>query len=322
MKKPIFGTLADVEPQELDWFWEPLIPFGMLTIMEGDPGIGKSFLTMHLAALISLGGALPNGQKVQKGRVLILSAEDDPSYTIRPRLDAMGCDAERIRYMAEYSPFDDDGLNALRTEVKKFEPHLIIVDPLFAFVPSASDMYKPNEIRGLLSQLGAVATECGAAMIVVRHLRKSNSGKAIYQGIGSIDVIGAARSALLVAVHPEDPELRIMAHLKHNLAPKGDSWVYELKVEGDGNIPVLRWHGKSQITVDDLQGAEPSGQNAQDAAMAFLREALKDGPKSATAVLAKAVSSGHAERTIDRARKAIGLKAKKVKDQWMWSLPD
>lgn len=321
-KKSPFCTLSDVEAATVEWLWEPLIPFGMVTIVEGDPGIGKSFLMMHLAALVSTGGKLPNGQRLDKGRVLIISAEDDAAYTVRPRIDAMGGDPERIRYLAEYSAFDDKGLAALRTEVLEHEPSLIIIDPLFAFVPSASDMYKPNEIRALLAQLAEVASEAEAAMIVVRHLRKSSATKAIYQGIGSIDVIGAARSALLVGIHPEDIDLRVVAHLKHNIAPRGDSWLYELDAKVEGQMPVLRWRGKSNLTVEDLLGAAPSNQSAVDAAMSFLREALKDGPKPAKEVSDKAGAAGHAERTIQRAKDAIGIKSKKHKDGWLWSLPE
>lgn len=321
-KKSPFGTLSDVEAAKVEWLWEPLIPFGMVTIVEGDPGIGKSFLMMHLAALVSTGGKLPNGQRVRKGHVLAISAEDDAAYTVRPRIDAMGGDPERIRYLAEYSAFDDKGLAALRTEVLEHEPSLIIIDPLFAFVPSASDMYKPNEIRALLAQLAEVASESEAAMIVVRHLRKSSATKAICQGIGSIDVIGAARSALLVGIHPEDIDLRVVAHLEHNVAPRGDSWLYELDAKIEGQMPILQWRGKSNLTVEDLLGAQPSNQSAMDAAMTFLREELEDGPKPAKEVSDKAGAAGHAERTIQRAKDAIGIKSKKHKDGWLWSLPD
>lgn len=321
-KKSPFGTLSAVKPEKVDWFWEPYIPYKMLTIMEGDPGIGKSFLTMYLAALVSRGGTLPNGTKVRKGRALILSAEDDAAYTIRPRIDAMSGDPDRIRYLADYSPFDDDGLKALRTEMLEHEPSLIIIDPLFAFVPSASDMYKPNEIRGLLAQLAQVASEAEAAMIVVRHLRKSGASKALYQGIGSIDVIGAARSAVLIGIHPEDPEMKVMAHLKHNLAPRGDSWMYQLVAGSEGEMPALKWAGKSPITVEELLGAAPTGPSAHDAAMEFLRKELKDGPRPAKAVLGRAAAEGHAERTIERAKQAIRVKSEKGKDGWVWSLPE
>src|SRR5215510_7562222 len=106
---PPFQTLSEVEPQEINWLWPPLIPFGMVTIMEGDPGVGKSYLAMHIAAQLSIGGSLPGVEKLKRGRVLYCSAEDDPAFTIRPRIDAMGGDPERIRFQAKYSAFDDKG---------------------------------------------------------------------------------------------------------------------------------------------------------------------------------------------------------------------
>lgn len=317
--REVFGTLGDVKTAKIRWFWRPLIPYGMLTILEGDPGIGKSYLTMHLAALTTVGGTLPSGDKLRKGTVLLMSAEDDPAYTIRPRIEAMGGDPDRVRYMAEYSAFDDKGLRVLRAEVEKTGPALILIDPLYAYVPSGNDLYKPNEIRPLLTELSAVAASTDAALIVVRHLRKSKSDKAIYQGAGSIDVIGAARSAVLVAVHPEEPNVKVVAHLKHNLAPRGDSWMYRLVSASDEEIPLVQWAGKTALTVDDL-GGPPTSQSAIDEGIEFLRNQLKDGPRPAKEVQGAAELAGHSPRTIDRAKKTIGVKAKKVKDQWIWSL--
>jgi len=215
MKKdiPHFTTLSDVEPEEIEWLWQPLIPRGMITIMEGDPGIGKSYLAMHIAAQVSSGGTLPGAERLKRGRVLYLSAEDDAAFTIRPRIDAMGGDPSRIRFQSRYSPFDDAGLTRLRREVNANGPHLIIIDPLYAYVPSSADMYKPDEIRALLLEIDEVAKLKNSAIVVIRHLTKGGRDKALYQGAGSIDVIGAARSALLVAVHPEDRELTVVAHL-------------------------------------------------------------------------------------------------------------
>ncbi|MFT4095694.1 MAG: AAA family ATPase [Rhodoblastus sp.] len=319
--KKVFGTLGDVAAAKIRWFWKPFIPYGMMTILEGDPGIGKSYLTMHLAASVTVGGTLATGEKIRKGRVLLMSAEDDPAYTIRPRIEAMGGDPERVRYMAEYSAFDDEGLKTLRSEVLEFGPSLIIIDPLYAFVPSASDMYKPNEIRALLAQLSMVAAENDAAMVVIRHLRKSKSDKAIYQGVGSIDVIGAARSAVLVALHPDDPDVKVIAHLKHNLAPRGESWMYQLIAKSEDDVPRLDWLGRCALTVDDLGGA-PIGVSAIEEAMAFLRDELKGGPRPAAEISTVAASKGISSRTIDRAKQKIGRKARKQKDQWLWSLPE
>jgi hypothetical protein len=320
--KPIiyYQPLSNVEPQEIEWFWCPFMPFGSVTILEGDPGLGKSFLAMYLAAIVSTGGELPGGTKVRRGRVLYLAAEDDPAYTIRPRIDAMAGDAERIRIQADYAALDDIGLTRLGKEVRMHRPDLIIIDPLYAFVPSGADIYRPNEIRAFLVQLTKLAEETGAAILVIRHLRKAKGEKALYQGAGSIDVIGVARSALMVGLHPDDPERRVVVHHKHNLSARGESLAFRLPVSPDLRLPRLVWDGKVDLDADDLinGGSETT---SLELVKGFLKEALKRGPKAAEEILQRAKAEGHASRTLDRAKKALGVQVRKNGKIWEWALP-
>tara|TARA_R110002051_G_scaffold320520_5_gene406011 strand:- start:10725 stop:11711 length:987 start_codon:yes stop_codon:yes gene_type:complete len=321
-KKDAFIDLSKITAREIDWLMEPLIPYGMITIMEGDPGVGKSYLAMHIASQVSVGGSLPGAKKVRRGRVLYLSAEDDLAYTIRPRIDAMGGDPKRIRVQADYLSLDEDGLQELFDEVRRKPPSLIIMDPLFAYVPSSQDMYRPNVIRSLLSQLRDIAEYADTAVVVVRHLTKAKRDKAIYQGGGSMDVIGAARSAFLVAEHPDDPEQKIVAHVKHNIAPRGKSWVYELVQEVPEGVPILKWMGPSQLTIDDLLGSDGGDrETALDTAIDLLREQLKKGSKPVSEIEAQGERRNISKRTIDRARKEIGIVAKKSRNGWVLSLP-
>ncbi len=322
-KKEQFVDLSSVEAKDIEWLMPPLIPYGMITIMEGDPGVGKSYLAMHIAAEVSIGGSLPGVDKLARGRVLYLSAEDDPAYTIRPRIDAMGGDPSRIRIQADYLSLDDAGLKELFEEVRRKPPSLIIMDPLFAYVPGTQDMYRPNVIRSLLSQLRDIAEYGDTAVLIIRHLTKTKRDKAIYQGGGSMDVIGAARSAFLVAQHPNDPEQKIVAHVKHNIAPRGTSWIYELVQEVPDGVPVLKWIGPSDLTIEDLMGGDDEDRkSAVDEAIDFLRDELKDGPKPVAQIEAKGQARGIAKRTIDRARKEIGIKPKKSRGIWTIRLPD
>ena len=321
--RPTFIDLSDVEARQIEWLMPPLIPLGMITIMEGDPGVGKSYLAMHMAAQVSIGGSLPGVEKLPKGRVLYISAEDDAEYTIRPRIDAMGGDPTRIRIQAEYAALDDEGIAKLMGEVRQNPPRLIIIDPLFAYVPGTTDMYRPNLIRALLSELKEVAEYDQTAVLLVRHLTKTKRDKAIYQGMGSMDVIGAARSAFLVAQHPDEPEWKVVAHLKFNLSERGQSWVYELVKKKEDQLPALRWVGPSELTVEDLLGAgDGDRQSARDEAIDFLRDELKGGPKPAKVMEEKAKAVGIAKRTLDRAREDIGIVARKRREGWVWSLPD
>lgn len=322
-KKVPFVDLSSVEAKEVAWLMPPLIPYGMITVMEGDPGIGKSYLAMHIAAQISVGGRLPDVPKVKKGRVLYISAEDDPAYTIRPRIDAMGGDPKRIRIQADYMALDDAGLRKLLVEVRRKPPTLIIIDPLFAYVGSDKDMYRPNVIRELLSELKEIAEETGTAILLVRHLTKTKRDKAIYQGMGSMDVIGAARSAFLVTQHPDNPNQKLVLHVKHNIAERGKSWVYELGQESDDSLPVLKWVGSSPITIDDLMSREEgSRKSSLESAVDFLKQELNDGPRPAADIQEKAERLDIAKRTLDRAREEIGVVARKRRKGWMLSLPD
>lgn len=322
-KKELFVDLSSIEPKEVEWFWEPLIPYGMVTIMEGDPGVGKSFLAMHLAALVSTGGKLPNGEKVDRGRVLYLSAEDDTAYTIRPRIDAMKGNAKRIRVQDDFLSLDDDGLRALMDEVRRKPPALMIIDPLFAYMPSGQDMYRPNVIRQLLSFLKEIAEMGDTAILIVRHLTKAKHDKAIYQGGGSMDVVGAARSAIRVAEHPDDPDTKVIVHIKHNIAPRGQSWAFELVTPEGAGQAHLEWIGPSDLTIEDLMGqGDASRKSALDQAIDLLREELKDGPKPTSYILQKAKEQEIAKRTIDRARSEIGVISKKETSGWVLSLPD
>ncbi|ATN32984.1 hypothetical protein ACO34A_04110 [Rhizobium sp. ACO-34A] len=323
-KKELFVDLGSIEPREVEWLWEPFISFSMITIMEGDPGIGKSYLAMHLAAQISIGGKMPGGQKLAKGRVLYLSAEDDAAYTIRPRIDAMGGDVERIRVQGDFLSLDQKGLDALMREVRRQPPDLLILDPLFAYVSSGQDMYKPNVIRQLLSFLKEIAEAGETAVLIIRHLTKAKHDKAIYQGGGSMDVIGAARSAFLVCEHPSDSSKKLVVHIKHNIAPRGQTQTYELYSEKEGDIARLNWLGPSDITVDDLMSPTEGKKrmSALDEAIEFLRVYLKNGRQPTTTVEKEAAARDISEKTLERARRSLRVKSSKVKEKWYLSLPD
>jgi RecA-family ATPase len=318
-----FAQLSSVEPMQVNWLMEPLIPYGMTTIAEGDPGIGKSYLTMHIAAQVSVGGSLPNAPRIKKGRVLILSGEDDPAFTIRPRIDAMGGDPTMIRFQSSYASLDEDGLELLMKEVRRNPPSLIIIDPLFAYIPSGQDMYKPNVIRPLLAQLTEVAQYNETALLIVRHLTKSKRDKAIYQGAGSIDVIGAARSAFLVAQHPDDETIKVVAHIKHNLSERGQSWQYRLVQKDDSKHPILEWIGPTDLTAEDLLSPRDDHQpSALDVAIDFLRLNLKESELSAEWLQSEAATKSIALRTLDRAKDKIGIVVRKKGKRWFWALPE
>ncbi len=320
--KPTFVTLSSVKARKVQWLWEPYIPFGMITILEGDPGLGKSFLSMFLASEISRGGHLPDGGDLDQGNVLYISAEDDPSYTTRPRIDAMCGDPDRIRVLNGRLAFDDKGLKVLRAELDEYEPDLIIIDPWVSFIPPDTRVKDPNSIRALIDEVESVAKDYGCAIVLIRHLTKMKQDNALYQGGGTVDMIAAARSAIRIGQHPDNPDHRVMAHLKHNVGPKGPSWVYMMLIPTEeGGVPRLEFIGEEEISVNELNAAVGNtSARPKDAAEEFINRELRDGPRKAKEMLALAEQVGISKRTLDRARTRMGVHAEQKRGHWRWSL--
>ena len=319
-----FESLSDVQPLEVEWLWKPFIPFGMLTILEGDPGLGKSFVMMDLAARLSVGRPLPTGQRLIRGKTLYMNGEDDAAYTIRPRIDSLGGDPSLIRYMKEYFSFDEDGLAVLEKEIREIKPDLVIIDPLFSFIPSNVDMARGNEVRALLRRLSDLAAILPCAMVMMRHLKKGKSENPLYSGSGVIDYAAVVRSVIRVFQHPEDDEIRVMAHLKHNISKGGKSWEFRI-VENEGDkLAIVDWVGESDLTVHNAgSGSHEEGRMKQsDLAKEFLINALANGPVPQKLLLSEADLQNISARTLDRAKLDLKVESKKIGSGWVWKLPN
>ena len=317
-----FELLSQIERKEVKWLWEPYIPRAMMTIIEGDPDVGKSYLAMHLASIVSSGGKLPNGESLTPGKVLYFSQEDDPAYTIRPRVEDMGGNLRRIKVHVGDSLFDEFGLKVIEEEVERWKPDLIIVDPLVAYIDAGADMYRSNEIRPILRRLSEIAAIANAAIVPIRHLVKGKTTKAIYQGGGSMDFIAFVRSALRVAVHPERGELRVLVHFKHNLSKRGESLAYELVEQSPPKRPVVQWRGKTDVTIEQLHEGGQRQPSELEHAMSFLRKVLANGPVGATQVEEKSEAHSISKRTLERAKKELKVQAKRKGAAWYWTMPE
>lgn len=320
--EPAFRRLSEYKPMKIDWYWDQLIPFGMTTVVEGDPGLGKSYLLMHLAALLTRGATLPTGKRIRPRDVVYCTTEDSYNYTFSPRIEALGGDPTRIWVQGKYSAMDDHGLRTLRSLVKRKKPGLIIIDPLFSYVPAGGNAYSPNEIRAIMGELNEIGESSNAAVLLIRHLTKTKRDKQIYQGAGGIDVIGFARSAIRIEKHPNNPDLRLMVHLKWNLTTQSQSWVYEVIKKEGIDLPVIEWRGQSDILLDDLGGDDnDNGPPPRRSAIDFLRSELKDGPMPAKYLLEKAENEGIKKRTLDRAKSELKVIVEQRKRKWVWRLP-
>lgn len=317
--------LADVQPESVSWLWHPYIPLGKLTIIEGDPGVGKSWATCALSTGVAAGSGPPGWTPCAPASVLMMSVEDGLADTIRPRLDSMGAEVARIFALDGVFTFNDVGLLLLEAEIIEIRPSLVIIDPLVAYIGSNIDLHRANEVRSVMSKLASLAEKYRCAIVVVRHLTKGGKDRAIYRGIGSIDFTASARSVLLVGTDPDNPARRAIVQTKNNLAEFGAALGYEIR---DGRF---YWTGTSDLTASRILAASGSDSesSAQAEAIAFLRETLVDGPKPSKEIQKEARDTGISEATLRRARRTIGVAArsrgktgKRGAELWEWSLPE
>jgi len=341
IRRPVSVRLSDVEPERVGWLWPARIPYGKLTVLDGDPGTGKSTLTLDLAARVSNGGRMPDDvmpEKPGKAGVVLVSAEDGAGDTIRPRLDAAGADVERVHLLTDVDDIDDEGkmrrrpwtmprdIDVLRDLVVTTGARLVIIDPMNAVLATAVDSYRDQDVRVALAPLARIAEETGAAIVLVRHLTKGGGANALYRGGGSIGIIGAARSGLLAAADPndEDGTRRVLAATKANLAKAATSLAYELVPAEEHGCARVRWLGESTHTSSSLLTAPRSDEErtAVDDAVEFLRDALAEGAVPAKQLIRAANDAGHSKRTLDRAKKEINARSFKsgVDGGWLWTL--
>lgn len=315
--KPIvFHKLIDVEAEEVRWTWYPYIPAGKLTMLEGDPGQGKSWITCALAADLSAGRALPGATAMPPQKVLMLSAEDGLGDTIRPRIDALQGNMNNIFVSDDFFILDPQGVKDMEELMRATAATIVFMDPIVAYMGAKVDMHRANEVRGLMTALAEAAKRTGTAIVAVRHMRKSGTnggkGKAIYSGIGSIDFTAAVRSVL--QVEETKSGKKYLYHAKHNLTPKGPSLAYNF--EGGA----FSWAGI--LSRDEENGNAPAV-NTKSRAVAkaeqFLHDMLRDGPVSAATLLEAAAKQGISLNSLNRAKPGLAI-SRKTPDGWVWEL--
>lgn len=302
--------------------------------MDGDPDVGKSLLSLEIAAKTSTGGELPPGHVLPSGHVIILSAEDGTDDTIVPRLMAAGADKSKISVITYTPQGDADGLfemprdlDALEDEIYRLGAVLVIIDPLVAFFGQKVDSYKDQDVRRALAPLSQIAERTGAAVLAIRHLNKNVKLPYKYRGGGSIGIIAAPRSGLLLATAPDDPDTHVLVPVKHNLSKKASPLAFRVvpvKIPKlPGAIPKVEWLGTVDFTPAELLSEAVRPRNE---ATAFLRRTLAHGAMSATKIRRLAKAEGITKRTLDRAKAILHIKSERkggISDEgkWFWSLP-
>ncbi len=343
--RALFRRVADIQPRPIRWLWHGRIAQGKVSIIAGNPGLGKSQVTVGMAATVSTGGRWPvDGKRCDVGNVIILSAEDDPSDTIRPRLEAADADLSRVYILDAVldSPLVRGGetprafnlktdMDQLGSMLKKIGgAALVIIDPITAYLGTTGS-HKNAEIRALLSPLAELAGRYGAAVVAVSHFNKNANTEALMRVTGSLAFVAAARAAYVVAKDPENEARRLFLPLKNNLGNDQTGLAFTVEsaqVESTiGRIETSRvaWES-SAVTVTAEEAMKPQVPNEErsdlDDAKDFLRGLLADGPVPSKQIRSDAEGAGHAWRTIQRAQKALGIVAAKkgMKEGWVWQL--
>jgi hypothetical protein len=312
--------IADVQAEAVSWLWNNYVPFGKLTVLEGDPAMAKTTIAITIAAAVSRGRALPGSPSLEPADVLLATYEDGIADTIRPRLEAAGADLKRVHCIDGTGKHGDlftipEHIPALLASVQRVNARLVVVDPLMAALSGRVDAHKDHHVRRALSPLAKAAEESGAAALVVRHLVKSGGARAIMSGGGSIGIGACARVVLQVGEDPNEPGRRVLAVVKNNLAKHPCSILYRVAdrmLGGAGAQPVILWEGESTVSANDLaaaraQALEAQGLTKADDAIALLREWLSGGPLAAKDVARLGRDQNISQGTLDRAAVRLGV---------------
>ena len=323
VKKSLVETMSVVEEEEIDFLWAKRIPRAKPTLFDGDPGVGKSYAALAMAATLSNGHALPLDREPEAPlRSLIISAEDGPEDTIKPRLRKLGADMSMIAIPNREMGFTPSAINAnlIDRMLAEFPAALIILDPVIAYA-NGKNTDRASDVRGMLGPLALVAEKHKAALVLIRHLNKSTQSKALYRGQGSVDFSAICRSAFVFAQDSDNPQRRLMAHSKASLA--GLQPTVEFFIDDDGGF---RWGGETSESADEALG---TGERRKDreakqlaAALRFLQETLSMGPTPSNKLKEKAQQAGISWRTVWRAKEALDVQATKERGtgEWFWRL--
>lgn len=329
--------LSDVDPEAIQWLWPDRIPLGKLTMLDGDPGLLKSTIALDLAARLSRGAAMPSGSMPEvdgPAGTVLLTAEDGLADTIRPRLDAAGGKSERVAVVKHVStaegeprlPHIEDTPD-LERAIEAVDARLLVVDPLMAFLPSNVNSHRDQDVRRALAPLAELADETRAAIVAIRHLNKSRDSNPKYRGGGSIGLIGAARSGLMVAEDPNAPETRrVLATTKANLSKPAPSLAYR-PVQAENGAVHVEWDGESEHGAHSLLETRTGEERtAQDEAADMLHEELRAGARPVMDLKGVAEQLGMSWRTVQRAKRELDVRAEREgfggNGRWVWRLPD
>ena len=310
-------SMSEIQTEKVRWLWYPYIPLGKLTIVQGDPGEGKTSFVLAVIAALTRGDPLPECEAAEEPiNVIYQTAEDGLADTIKPRLETSGADCSRVLVIDESSRELTLCDARLERAIRETGARLIVLDPLQAYLGNDVDMHRANEVRPVMKQVAAVAERTQCAVILIGHMNKAQGLKSGYRGLGSIDFRAAARSVLLIGRLKDSPNMRVVAQDKNSLAPEGRSIAFELDAASG-----FQWKGYCDSTVEDVLNGAGKVQTKTMVMEEALTQMLSGGSMPAEEILEHARNTGVSERTLMIAKKNLGVSSEKRGGQWYWSLP-
>lgn len=331
--------MESVKVEQIEWLLYPFIPFGKVTIIQGDPGEGKTTMVLQIIAKLTRGEPILLNKKSQKEaqqdseenlkqevlsqdnpiqpvNVIYQTAEDGLGDTIKPRLLAAGADCSRVLVIDDREqPLTMVDVR-LEEAIMQTKARMVVLDPIQGFLGTDVDMHRANEIRPLMKRVAVLAEKYHCAIILIGHMNKNSNGKSSYRGLGSIDFQAAARSVLIVGRLKDEPETRVMCHVKSSLAPEGKSVAFRLDKETG-----FQWIGEYDISADDLLSGDARGQKSR-IAKEFLLDILADGGMAQKKIEEEASKQGIKKKTLRNAKQELEIDSVKRGNQWFWILSE
>ena len=332
-------NMETVEVEQIEWLFYPFIPYGKVTIIQGDPGEGKTTMVLQIIAKLTKGEEIlprqENSAEAKDGvetaadsdmklsespiepvNVIYQTAEDGLGDTIKPRLLAAGADCSRVLVIDDREqPLTMLDIR-LEEAIVQTKARLVVLDPIQGFLGAEVDMHRANEIRPLMKRVAVLAEKYHCAIILIGHMNKNSNGKSSYRGLGSIDFQAAARSVLIVGRIKDEPEIRVVCHVKSSLAPEGKSIAFRLDKETG-----FEWIGEYDISADDLLSGDSRGQKSRKE-KEFLLEILANGGMAQRKIEEEAEKRGIKKKTLRNAKLELEIDSVKRGNQWFWMLSE
>lgn len=310
---------SNIQPKSIEWLWYPYIPYGKLTIIQGDPGEGKSTFILNIIALITQGKLMPDGYGNSESKVAIYQcAEDSVADTIKPRLEQAGANCDNAAFIVD----DNESLTLddvrIEAAIEKTGARLFVIDPIQAFIPPDADMLSATKMRNVLRKLANVADRNNCAIILIGHMNKGHRGNNLYRGLGSIDIAAIARSILMITRDVAKPGIRYMIPIKSSLAPEGSAISFIFKPEGG-----IQWLGKCDVTAGQIQDDDKAAMlSKHDRARQLIINMLSMNPVSAKTMYEELDNNGIKSRTVEKVKKELQVTTYRSGKCWYWKLPN